>query len=123
MECSSKLDSPIGFSMDLPGNYSAGGTCLFELIKFSPAWVMAGVWTVFWACMAKWYRDPISTESIELGPQRRGLQAVTITIGTQNAPPPAEEPRMSKPQWGVCFTMCWFAMTCFFILGAWEGTN
>ncbi|KZT01892.1 MFS general substrate transporter [Laetiporus sulphureus 93-53] len=28
--------------------------------------------------------------------------------------------RMSAAQWGVTATMCWFAMTCFFILGAWE---
>lgn len=28
--------------------------------------------------------------------------------------------QMSKAQWGVAATMCWFAMTCFFILGAWE---
>lgn len=28
--------------------------------------------------------------------------------------------RMSGAQLGVTATMCWFAMTCFFILGAWE---
>ncbi|EKM51298.1 uncharacterized protein PHACADRAFT_263336 [Phanerochaete carnosa HHB-10118-sp] len=28
--------------------------------------------------------------------------------------------RMSAAQFGVIATMCWFAMTCFFILGAWE---
>lgn len=27
---------------------------------------------------------------------------------------------MTRPQLGVTVTMCWFAMTCFFILGAWE---
>lgn len=27
---------------------------------------------------------------------------------------------MSAAQFGVIATMCWFAMTCFFILGAWE---
>lgn len=27
---------------------------------------------------------------------------------------------MSAGQWGITATMCWFAMTCFFILGAWE---
>ena len=27
---------------------------------------------------------------------------------------------MSGAQWGVTATMCWFAMTCFHILGAWE---
>ncbi|KAI0631546.1 major facilitator superfamily domain-containing protein [Trametes polyzona] len=28
--------------------------------------------------------------------------------------------RMNRGQWGAAITMCWFAMTCFFILGAWE---
>lgn len=32
-------------------------------------------------------------------------------------PPPY---RMTYQQWGVVVCMCWFAMTCFFILGAWE---
>ncbi|KAG7093624.1 hypothetical protein E1B28_007288 [Marasmius oreades] len=27
---------------------------------------------------------------------------------------------VTLPQFGVMFCMCWFAMTCFFILGAWE---
>ena len=27
---------------------------------------------------------------------------------------------MTRQQLGVTVTMCWFAMTCFFILGAWE---
>ena len=40
-------------------------------------------------------------------------------------PRPSEEVpltlrQMSKAQWGVIICMCWFAMTCFFILGAWE---
>ncbi|KAI9512305.1 major facilitator superfamily domain-containing protein [Russula earlei] len=28
--------------------------------------------------------------------------------------------RISARQWAVTATMCWFAMTCFFVLGAWE---
>lgn len=28
--------------------------------------------------------------------------------------------RMTLSQWGVTACMCWFAMTCFFVLGAWE---
>ncbi|KAH9964517.1 major facilitator superfamily domain-containing protein [Russula dissimulans] len=32
----------------------------------------------------------------------------------------AEEQRISARQWAVTATMCWFAMTCFFVLGAWE---
>lgn len=29
---------------------------------------------------------------------------------------------MTPSQWGVTATMCWFAMTCFFTLGAWEAS-
>jgi len=39
----------------------------------------------------------------------------TISVETE-----AQRTRMSAAQWGVTATMCWFAMTCFFILGAWE---
>ncbi|OSX62819.1 hypothetical protein POSPLADRAFT_1140707 [Postia placenta MAD-698-R-SB12] len=45
------------------------------------------------------------------------------TIEQRSSSPDLGEPqqiRMSGPQWGVTATMCWFAMTCFFILGAWE---
>ena len=27
---------------------------------------------------------------------------------------------LGPSQWGVMVTMCWFAMTCFFVLGSWE---
>jgi len=33
---------------------------------------------------------------------------------------PAAQRRISARQWAVTATMCWFAMTCFFVLGAWE---
>ena len=52
--------------------------------------------------------------------------AATTPTSTEPAEPtqgyshdvPAE--RVSAQQWAVTATMCWFAMTCFFILGAWE---
>jgi MFS family permease len=43
----------------------------------------------------------------------------TPTVTTQ----PAEDDApvgISARQWAVTATMCWFAMTCFFVLGAWE---
>ncbi|KAI0271593.1 MFS general substrate transporter [Gloeopeniophorella convolvens] len=36
----------------------------------------------------------------------------------ENMEPPPEH--VSPRQWAVAATMCWFAMTCFFVLGAWE---
>jgi hypothetical protein len=97
--------------------------------------MMAGVWVVFWFCIAKWYEDPVtqeaSAEMVNLRstpkPEGNEPQTVTITVSSYGTPPvstsppgPLPEDRMSLPQWGVSFTMCWFAMTCFFILGAWE---
>ena len=42
-------------------------------------------------------------------------------IQEEQAPvPPPSLKYMTPAQRGVAATMCWFAMTCFFILGAWE---
>lgn len=57
----------------------------------------------------------------EAGPS--AIQNDSQTIEQRSSSPDLGEPqqiRMSGPQWGVTATMCWFAMTCFFILGAWE---
>jgi hypothetical protein len=95
--------------------------------------MMAGVWTVYWFCVAKWFEDPVTEGPVEMANMRTpisegdGLQTVTITVSRSGIPPistnpspPLPKASMSLPQWGVSFTMCWFAMTCFFILGAWE---
>jgi hypothetical protein len=92
--------------------------------------MMAVVWATFWVCITVWFEDPTvhhiphstaSTDaSLPINPQR--VQMVTIFVNT--APTSEHSPmlrnEMTLPQWGVSFTMCWFAMTCFFILGAWE---
>ncbi|KAF8645989.1 hypothetical protein AX16_007416 [Volvariella volvacea WC 439] len=58
-----------------------------------------------------------------------GLGISTVTNRSEPrlpTPPPAdtlesEENRPISPrQWGIIFTMMWYAMTCFFVLGAWE---
>ncbi|KAI0364645.1 MFS general substrate transporter [Pilatotrama ljubarskyi] len=105
----------------------------------SPAWVMAVVWAVFWAVAAFLYEDvpraPSPAQSIALQPlpaqagttsasedkadEDEPTRVSTSEVAlTESQPPPLH--RMSKAQWGVAATMCWFAMTCFFILGAWE---
>ncbi|KAI0328973.1 MFS general substrate transporter [Cubamyces sp. BRFM 1775] len=108
----------------------------------SPAWIMAAIWAVFWVMAAIFYEDvpralPPS-QAIALRPMRAPASASDdseskdeepASVATAEvAPSPAADavqdapPRriMGKGQWGVAVTMCWFAMTCFFILGAWE---
>jgi MFS family permease len=102
---------------------------------------------MFWAFAGIYFEDvpkpvPVplnSTEEIELQdippvgtvlpadePSKSGetlpVSGRTEVIEIANVERITETPkrRMSAPQWGVTATMCWFAMTCFFILGAWE---
>ncbi|OSD00295.1 MFS general substrate transporter [Trametes coccinea BRFM310] len=104
----------------------------------SPAWIMAALWAVFWVVAAFVYEDvpkaqpasqsiplqPISAQgtiSAEEDAKEDGSSGVTtaeVSETGDSQPPPIF--RMNKRQWGVTVTMCWFAMTCFHILGAWE---
>ena len=112
----------------------------------SPTWILAGVWAIFWAFAAAFYEDvpqPVPTPvEIELRPMSVPEQVVIDAdkdkstasfAGPSTIAPPTtpasietmDEPvesgmRMTWAQIGVTATMCWFAMTCFFILGAWE---
>ena len=68
----------------------------------APGWFMALVWVIFWIAVTIYYEDV---------PREEQVATSTVNISWRN---------LSKRQWGVTATMCWFAMTCFFILGAWE---
>lgn len=102
---------------------------------------MAAIWAAFWAIAYIYFEDvprppPAPQEEIELDkvnatPQRipqetdtpsKSQDDVTTAVDIVNIERAASpEPwRMTAAQWGVTATMCWFAMTCFFILGAWE---
>ncbi len=114
----------------------------------SPGWIMAVVWLVFWAVVAILFEDvprrdsdslplmdrpPLSTEE-QAPPSRRSSSEAMVTQAaflpsnlTHSSPPlqPADTSEdtpmsISPRQWAVTATMCWFAMTCFFVLGAWE---
>lgn len=108
----------------------------------SPGWLMAGVWAIYWVAATIWFEDDPTTrpEELELEPipmppspdssTSRSMSA-TVTIVTGRAPglgtTPSQSPpitsavrRMTKTQMSVTFSMCWHAMTCFFVLGAWE---
>ncbi|KAG5637400.1 hypothetical protein H0H81_004708 [Sphagnurus paluster] len=97
----------VGFANDIWNGFTA------------PAWVMVGVWSVFWVLAALWYEDapsapaptPISNAADDIVPEE---------ITASPAPPLPTPYILTTQQWGVIACMCWFAMTCFFILGAWE---
>lgn len=79
-----------------------------------PGWVMAGVWLAFWAASTVLFKD------IQPNDQSHSSSSIQMSV---LPPPSTARPslfQLSKRQWGVMATMCWFAMTCFFILGAWE---
>lgn len=81
----------------------------------SPAWIMAGVWSVFWVVCALFFKDvprEERTENIALVDQNTPVLPVSAGRNRFSA--------LTKGQWGVIATVCWFSMANFFILGAWE---
>ena len=104
---------------------------------------MAAGWTIFWIAVAVFFEDvprtttsaPIALRSTlhassanekKAGRSHESSFNVTETeVPTATPDAPTRAPslvpyKMTWRQWGVSATMCWFAMTCFFILGAWE---
>ena len=89
----------------------------------TPGWIMACVWGIFWLCITLWYEDvprdreflPPSTTSQSFGETTAQLH---IEETEESSSP--EPFSLTIPQIGVIICMCWFAMTCFLILGAWE---
>lgn len=82
----------------------------------APGWIMASIWLVFWAACAYFFKDvsPVErTQNVELTTSDTGALPAPITLRSRIR-------HLGLRQWGVVVTMCWFAMTCFFILGAWE---
>ncbi|KAF5347451.1 hypothetical protein D9756_011110 [Leucocoprinus leucothites] len=116
----------------------------------SPAWVMAAVWCIFWVCVRVFYVDvpedarypdhPNQTTPTDISkPAEPPLSSDPTPNEKLTSPkdspapdaPPSTQSKsklssllqkyyMTPSQWGVLGCMCWFAMTCFFILGAWE---
>lgn len=97
----------------------------------SPAWIMAVVWIVFWVCVYMWFEDvgehsrrrpQLAIQSVSL-PIEKSLETVpgdtsSDMFGSEATLVDAFHRRtVSAAQWGVIVCMCWFAMTCFFILG------
>jgi hypothetical protein len=95
----------------------------------SPGWVMAGVWAMFWAGCRFLFED-VSTErrtAVELNPRPRTpghthvvSSPLALSTSCDDDEPEPNYYYLTHRQWGVILTMMWYAMTCFFILGAWE---
>ncbi|THU88223.1 MFS general substrate transporter [Dendrothele bispora CBS 962.96] len=113
----------------------------------SPTWVMAGIWALYWASCFIWFEDVPKNGHVSSPPQH-GVEikerqftttAVSVTppstsdpVSRHGIPPVSNAPKIQVPSsspdeeplprshYPVIFCMCWFAMTCFFILGAWE---
>jgi hypothetical protein len=113
----------------------------------SPGWLMAIIWSIFWVCVVIWYEDPpLESDTLELQvseddmlsspppgqPSQDSENDTSAHSQRQQSIRPSSRPisisgsnvslikLMTPHQRGVVFCMCWFAMTCFFILGAWE---
>ena len=102
----------------------------------SPGWLMAATWLLFWGAVALFFEDVQETAPTAQSSVGIELQLFQPRPRESETDPP--RPRLSRPtsfsqeidereefvlgpsQWGVIITMCWFAMTCFFILGSWE---
>lgn len=81
---------------------------------------MVVVWAMFWVLAYVFFED-VTPRSDTSGEPLQTLQADGRTTTDDSAAALlSERTSMSTAQWGVTATMCWFAMTCFFILGAWE---
>ncbi|PFH53641.1 hypothetical protein AMATHDRAFT_137179 [Amanita thiersii Skay4041] len=95
----------------------------------SPAWIMAVVWCIFWVFVTLFYeevpRDVSSVPTLsQTGITSEGMdKEQEIKEFGSMSPQISAEPqafRFTPSQIGVMVCMCWFAMTCFFVLGAWE---
>ncbi|KAL4243720.1 MFS transporter superfamily protein [Abortiporus biennis] len=115
----------VGFSNDIFNGYT------------SPAWVMAIIWSIFWLVSTFLFEDVPLEPPVESEVEMTSMENINIPEGKEDSRGQSKasstaqvtniesvsEPerfRMSSAQWGVTATMIWFAMTCFFVLGAWE---
>ncbi|TFK38676.1 membrane transporter [Crucibulum laeve] len=94
----------------------------------SPGWVMAGVWVIFTVASKLLFEDvgKPSSELIKLrAVSEQGTDAPLALDGPSSSATnilndQEETHRLTARQWGVVICMCYYSMTCFFILGGWE---
>jgi hypothetical protein len=103
----------------------------------SPGWVMATTWLLFWVAVTLFFEDVHETTPAARSSHTNGIEPQSFSQ-PQKQPTDFPSPQSSRStsftldtdekekfvlgpsQWGVIITMCWVAMTCFFILGSWE---
>ena len=99
---------------------------------------MAATWLLFWGAVTVFFEDvhekaPTARQARSSGIELQSLQPQAQERSVDLYPPQLSRPTsffqdidegeefvLGPSQWGVIITMCWFAMTCFFILGSWE---
>ena len=81
----------------------------------SPGWVLSVIWILFWILSSQIFKD------VPIRPQGESYQLSHINrTENESQSPPVERQQVTPQQWGVIICMCYYAMTCFFILGSWE---
>ncbi|KZV98035.1 MFS general substrate transporter [Exidia glandulosa HHB12029] len=132
-----------GLLFKVAGGAGNGGGRVWNGLT-APGWVMAVVWALFWALATWLYKDeptvtapsptptPETVDEIELTALPEGLthrlNASAPAAGEQlqveaTTPSRSASPTLPPPprrSYAVAALMCWCAMTCFFVLGAWE---
>jgi len=93
----------------------------------SPGWLMAAAWLLFWGVVTLFFEDVQETTPVTPSSHSSGIELQSTQPQSRESPTDLpqdiderEEFVFGPSQWGVVVTMCWFAMTCFFILGSWE---
>ena len=85
----------------------------------SPGWILSVIWILFGILSSQIFKDvPIqprgeSGDLYELSQTNREKESQLSTVEKRNVTPPSQ-------QWGVIICMCYYSMTCYFMLGSWE---
>jgi len=81
----------------------------------SPGWIMAAMWVMFWTLSNYIFQD------VPARPQERPIELTSPnTVASQPDEASPSFRSLTAAQWGVVVCMCYYSMTCFFILGSWE---
>ena len=82
----------------------------------SPGWFLAIIWILFWILSSQIFKD------VPIRPRGEVYELSQTSNQTENESqsPAVEQQPVTRQQWGVIICMCYYAMTCFLILGSWE---
>jgi len=83
----------------------------------SPGWVVAGFWVLFWGLSTLIFVD------VPARPRNPPIELQTANEAQSTTTPEnhsLQNEIVTPHQWGVIVCMCYYSMTCFFLLGSWE---